>query len=314
MQKNDHLLMPFMKQPVDDLPLVSIALCTYNGAMFLEQQLESLVNQTYQHIEIVVVDDCSTDNTVQILQCYAKQYSYIRLFVNEENLGLSKNFEKALSLCVGEFIAISDQDDVWEKDKIAVLMDRIGDHTLIYAKSAIIDEHGISIHKTSMDHSRPCYGSDPRWITLINFIWGHTTLFKRTLLSTYFPLPPDTSYDHYLGLHALNYGSVTYIDRILVQHRRHQGNATHPSLSKVKSKRGRLNELEQWLDVILSVPDIRYHSFFQQMRNKVNHAKTKSFSLKLFLFLMRNRHVLYYASTKNFFSKVNSMRKLVLDI
>ncbi len=303
-----------MERSIGDLPLVSIALCTYNGERFLEQQLESIVNQTYPHIEIVAVDDCSKDDTVQILQRYADQYSCIHLFVNEENLGLSKNFEKALSLCSGDFIAISDQDDIWEKDKIAVLVEHIGDHTLIYAKSSVIDEHGISMHKTSMDHARPCCGSDPRWITLINFIWGHTTLFKRTLLSAYFPLPPNTSYDHYLGLHALNDGSVTYIDRILVHHRRHQSNATHPSLSKVKSRHDRLEVLEQWLNVILSVPNIRYQSFFQQMKEAVNQAKTKSLGLKLFRFLVRNRHILFYSSTKSFFSQINSMRKFTLNV
>ena len=102
----------------ENIPLVSIALCIYNGERFLKEQLETLVNQTYKNIEIVAVDDCSTDSSVLILETYKAKYPFINIHRNARNLGYVKNFEKAISLCKGDFIALSDQDDIWDPDKI----------------------------------------------------------------------------------------------------------------------------------------------------------------------------------------------------
>ena len=85
--------------------LVSIALCTYNGGAYLGEQLDSIVNQSYSPLELIAVDDCSTDNTLDILKEYAAKYPFIKVFVNPENLGYIRNFEKALQLCNGDFIA-----------------------------------------------------------------------------------------------------------------------------------------------------------------------------------------------------------------
>lgn len=106
-------------------PLISIALATYNGEKYLEDQLNSIYTQTYKNIEVAVTDDCSTDKTVEILEQYSKSHG-LKYFVNTENLGFVKNFEKAISLCEGDFIALSDQDDVWEKDEIGILVNKIG--------------------------------------------------------------------------------------------------------------------------------------------------------------------------------------------
>ena len=108
-------------------PLISIALCTYNGERFVREQLDSLVNQTYKNIEIIAVDDHSSDQTFAILENYKSKFKNIRTFQNNANLGFRKNFEKALRECTGEYIALSDQDDVWRLDKIAVQMNLISE-------------------------------------------------------------------------------------------------------------------------------------------------------------------------------------------
>ena len=107
---------------IERSPLVSIALCTYNGEVFLQEQLNSLLNQTYTTIEIIAVDDASTDSTRSILEKKASTDSRLKVFINEKNIGYNKNFEKAISLCSGDFIAISDQDDIWEAEKIGKMM------------------------------------------------------------------------------------------------------------------------------------------------------------------------------------------------
>src|SRR5688500_10348209 len=97
----------------NNIPLVSIALCVYNGEKFLREQLDSLVNQSYPNIEIIASDDRSTDASLLILQEYADRYPYFKFGQNEQNLGYVKNFEKVISLCSGDLIALSDQDDIW---------------------------------------------------------------------------------------------------------------------------------------------------------------------------------------------------------
>jgi len=99
---------------------VSIAMCTYNGASFLEQQLDSLVNQSYTPNEIIICDDCSHDQSVAIAQAFAQQHPNINIRVvqNPENLGYIRNFEKAISLCTQDIIFLCDQDDVWQPEKI----------------------------------------------------------------------------------------------------------------------------------------------------------------------------------------------------
>jgi glycosyltransferase involved in cell wall biosynthesis len=92
--------------------MISLAMPTYNGERFLREQLDSIYNQTIVPDEVIVVDDCSTDGTISILEEYKKKYG-LKYWVNEKNLGYNKNFEKAISLCTGDYIALSDQDDVW---------------------------------------------------------------------------------------------------------------------------------------------------------------------------------------------------------
>jgi len=118
-------------------PLVSIALCTYNGDTYISSQLDTIINQTYGNIEIIVVDDGSTDNTLPILKHY-EETGKIKLYRNNTNLGFIKNFEKAISLCTGDYIALSDQDDLWELNKIELLVNTIGENMLIFSDSEFI--------------------------------------------------------------------------------------------------------------------------------------------------------------------------------
>ncbi len=97
----------------------SVALCTYNGALFLKEQLDSILGQSQTVDEIVVCDDGSTDTTFEILQKYKEKYPNIfKIYLNENNLGYVKNFEKAISLCTQDLIFICDQDDVWHTNKV----------------------------------------------------------------------------------------------------------------------------------------------------------------------------------------------------
>src|ERR1700722_18799619 len=99
---------------MENTPLVSIVLCTYNGERFLSQLLDTLVTQTYPNIEIIAIDDCSADSSFAILAEYALKYTQFRIYRNEKNLGFAGNFEHAITYCRGELVAFCDQDDLWD--------------------------------------------------------------------------------------------------------------------------------------------------------------------------------------------------------
>lgn len=97
---------------------IGVVLCTYNGGKYLRQQLESILAQTRPPEQILILDDCSKDGTVAIAQRYAKGNPRIRLIQNETNLGFIRNFEKGITLCEMDYIALSDQDDIWLPEKL----------------------------------------------------------------------------------------------------------------------------------------------------------------------------------------------------
>jgi len=98
---------------------LSIAMCTYNGGRYLQEQLDSIASQTRQPDELVGCDDESSDDTIEIIKAFSSKVLFpVRLFNNKGNLGISKNFEKAIKLCQGDITLLSNQDDVWYTEKL----------------------------------------------------------------------------------------------------------------------------------------------------------------------------------------------------
>ena len=120
---------------------VSIVMCTYNGERYLKEQLMSLLNQTYSPIEIIIQDDLSTDNTLEIIHDYQERYpNIIHSFQNSRRLGYNQNFLTAYQKANGYYIASADQDDIWETNKIEILVREIGDSMLIFHNSVLFNQ------------------------------------------------------------------------------------------------------------------------------------------------------------------------------
>jgi len=237
-----------------NIPLVSIALCTYNGGKFLREQLDSLVNQTYPNMEIIILDDNSHDNTINIIEEYAEKHSFIKYYSNSKNIGYQKNFEKAIQLCDGEFLAISDQDDIWRLNKIETLFKYIGDNTLIYHDSEFINRSGKSMNLKMSDKFNMVSGGDPMPFLFFNCISGHSMMFRKCILEYVFPFPKIGVYDHWIAYMVSLKGNITYIPECLVKHRRHLDNSTHilgkrPKKSKIKHTLSRMERENDWLKI-----------------------------------------------------------------
>lgn len=202
-------------------PTVSIALCTYNGATYLPEQIESLLAQTFQDFEIVAVDDGSSDGTVSVLEAYARRDRRLRVAVNAKNVGHLRNFEIALGLCRGAFIAPCDQDDIWRPEKIATLLAHIGDHALAYCDSELMDERGKPLGVRLSQKRNMLTTDDPACFVFGNCAWGHASLFRRALLDHALPMPDGFYHDWWLAAVAAAHGGIIYCERSLVLYRQH---------------------------------------------------------------------------------------------
>jgi len=213
---------------------VSIVICTYNGQSYLREQLDSVINQTYPLREIIIQDDGSNDGTWSILQEYAEKDSRIKLFVNEGERGFDPNFYSAMFKATSDYIALCDQDDIWELTKIERQMQSIGDSWLSTCKSKPFSMDGSAV---TYNDSRPNYN-------LIRLLFcscpGHTLLFKRELLNL---LPRNeketdyygTDYDVILATTAASYADIDVVDEVLVHFRRHPNSATSVKQDEMSS-------------------------------------------------------------------------------
>lgn len=221
---------------ITSLPLVSVVIATYNGERFIGKQLDSILAQTYPNIEVVIVDDCSTDDTVNILQQYAASHQNIFIYQNEKNLGYVKNFEKGMLLSKGDYIAPSDQDDIWLPQKIEVLMNAIGNDCIVYCNSELIDDEDNKVGKQLSDVKKLISFDDCLNYTVGNSAPGHGMLFLRKLVVDSVPLPEMIPHDYWLGFVATFYSRLTYIDQPLVLYRQHSANVF--GAAKIKSVDG----------------------------------------------------------------------------
>lgn len=212
---------------------VSVALCTYNGACFLRPQLDSILNQTRPADEIIIVDDNSKDNTVEILREYSNLHQSIQVFVNERNIGFLQNFSLALSKTTGDFVALADQDDIWRENHIEILLSNIAGSAICVGEAEMIDYSGKSIGITFNDLRRNfCIpqGNIPKAYRIIynyNPYRGADMLINGDWVRTFLPIPKEVEYhDTFLSACAALTSGLTVIRDIVSSYRIHEEQAT----------------------------------------------------------------------------------------
>jgi glycosyltransferase involved in cell wall biosynthesis len=205
-------------------PLVSVVLASYNGARFIAEQLDSILGQTYPHIEIIIVDDASADETLAIVQAYCLKYESVKLYPGESNIGYLKNFERGILLSTGDYIAFCDQDDIWLPEKIEVLMQERADHSLIYCNSELIDAAGkrLGIRLTDLKNLKNF--DSPLNYVVGGTASGHAMLVKREVVLQSLPWPYMVTHDYWVGFVSTFTSTMKFVDRVLVLYRQHDEN------------------------------------------------------------------------------------------
>ena len=195
---------------------VSVILCTYNGGRYLRQQIDSILAQTYPIHELIIQDDGSTDDTVAIARGYASRHAHIRVFVNLENLGFNLNFKSAAMRATGDFVAISDQDDVWFASKIERQVEAIGPHDICFSTHT---------RGSDIDHSHlvaPQYALEA---LLFGGFAGHTMLLRRDFIQDGRNWIDHIHYDWSLAICAQMARGIVRVEQPLNWHRMNDDSA-----------------------------------------------------------------------------------------
>ena len=204
--------------------MISLAMPTYNGGKYLREQLDSIYAQTMLPDEVIVVDDCSTDDTISILEEYKDRYG-LKFYRNDINLGYNKNFEKAITLCSGDYIALADQDDIWLPSKIEKCYNVIKDADL---NIPLLVSCFNSTNKSILDNAKEndC-GIIGTWKHNLSRYTsqGCTLMFNRKLIEYIIPFHPTIMYDAYIGFVASLLGNRFYIGEKLMYYRIHNNNS-----------------------------------------------------------------------------------------
>jgi glycosyltransferase involved in cell wall biosynthesis len=225
-------------------------MCTYNGARWIEQQLTSILQQTHKPCEVVICDDRSTDDTAAVVERLAAASPIpIRFSVNPQNLGISLNFQRAMSLCTGDYIALSDQDDWWHPRKLEILagaLDAAPEAAYSFCDARLVDQHlrpmGFllwDIHQLTPERQQILQSErSMELMTVANFATGATMLFRRSWLEHILPVSTNWIHDGWLSLMLSAFSTCVLVDEALVDYRQ------HPSQKVGACRREQLKELK----------------------------------------------------------------------
>ena len=216
---------------------ISIAMASYNGALYLPEQLGSVAAQTRLPDELIVCDDCSTDSTASIVAEFARRAPMpVKFQINDRNLGSTRNFERAIASCTGDVIAVCDQDDVWRKDKLQLIEDafaRAPAVGLVFSDAEIVDEslnclgrlmwaeRGLTRKKRKLFE----IGRSLDVRVAGSTVTGATIAFRSRYTDLILPIPDAIPmiHDGWIALAIAAVAEATLIAEPLIKYRQHRG-------------------------------------------------------------------------------------------
>lgn len=213
--------------------MISVCMATFNGENYLRQQISSILEQLSPDDELIISDDGSTDGTIAVIDSFAD--SRIKLVHNFQGHGVNSNFQNALSLASGEYIFLSDQDDVWLPGKVEKCITALQNADLVLHDANITDNSLNTQNKSLFSELHIKEGFVPNFIR--NRFTGCCMAFRKEILSYVSPIPDNGKFlhDQWIGLLASVKGKVTFLDEAMILFRRHDANASSAGTKSSKS-------------------------------------------------------------------------------
>ncbi|KUK77312.1 MAG: Glycosyltransferase [candidate division WS6 bacterium 34_10] len=202
-------------------PLVSVLIPSYNSAKYLDDSIDSILNQTYTNWELIISDDCSTDDSFEIAQRYASEDKRIKAFKNERNLGISGNMNKALEECSGKYIAILDADDWSYSYRLKEQVDAMENNNKIVACSGWFDicdeELKVKYTKDLPESNEELRKAMKRYMPLIHpgTMWRNEALFKTDLYPEYL----NVGHDYLITIDISEHGELYNLQKPVIKYR-----------------------------------------------------------------------------------------------
>ncbi len=219
-------------------PLISVAIATFNGERFVEEQLASILRQRPVPYEVVIADDGSSDRTRELVASATSAASFRTRTVGGDHVGLRRNVERAIEECEGSVIVLCDQDDIWLPGRLEAIARAFEDPsvTLWLSDAELIDEHGVtlnarlweSVHLTSDARHSMAQGGEIRRLLHGMTVTGATMAFRASVRTLALPLPIELEGPDHLFLHdgwiavlAALTGRVVIDERVFTRYRQH---------------------------------------------------------------------------------------------
>lgn len=306
---------------------ISVALCTYNGDKFLETQLKSIIAQTKPVDEIIICDDGSTDETINIIAEFKNKYpTTISLYKNDVPLRVIKNFEKAISLCNGDIIFLSDQDDIWKNNKVERVTDYFQNnpgYLGVFTDAELIDDSENTLNTTMWDIL--CFKEFAKDKMNIfkylvfhgNVVTGACLAIKKEAKSLILPLKiiTDNLHDALIALKLAENNQLGLITEPLIQYRLHSNQQTN-----VLKKIGRLQENEVKTSIIkgnATAHPLDYYRYWKRRMAILQDMTIEGFVVEKQLFeeiiKERKKGLMALLKTYSFTKKKRNLFKLWLS-
>ena len=213
---------------------ISVAMCTYNGGRYLGEQLESIAKQVRLPCELVVCDDHSTDDTIAILKRFQADAPFPVLVIqNALRLGSTRNFDQAIGLCRGEFIALCDQDDRWLPAKLERLSGVLTENPFLggaFSDANLIDGDGrptgtglFARHRFTVAKQRNFIACPTSTFLKHDVVTGATLMFRGSIRRYCSPIPASWVHDGWLAWMIALHSRLTLIPEPLIEYRIHAG-------------------------------------------------------------------------------------------
>ena len=313
-------------------------MCTYNGARFILEQLESIANQTQLPDEVIVCDDCSSDGTLDVVARFASNAHFMLSYhKNPAQLGVAKNFERAISLCTGDIIFLCDQDDVWLPQKIEKMIAVFHANEqvkLVFSNAFITDSKLNRLGYTVWDRfgmdkksQSAITGKDPLSFLIRNYaITGATMAFRASLKDKISPIPKVWIHDAWIVCMAASQGSIATVVEPLILYRQHEANVIGGRRLSLREKFIRTRQMppddieldvSRFIELLnkfksIAEPKVRLHHLIE-INSKIEHLRARkemyflNFSKRLMMVMRELFKLSYFKFSKGFVSAITDL-------